>query len=439
MIKDKKQIDANTYEVEFTAEAAVFKANVDKQYRLNKNKYSVPGFRKGKASMKMIEQMYGPVFTQPALEGVYETEIEKVREELGEGLIDVNSAEVVSMEGDVVFKAKAVFKPEVKIEGYKGLTVEKGEATVSDEDVEKELKRVQERNSRLLDVDDRAAQIDDTVKIDYKGFSDGEAFDGGSAEDHTIKLGSGEFIPGFEEQIVGHNIGDEFDVNVTFPEEYFAEDLKGKPVVFKVKLKEIKMTEIPELDDEFAKDVSEFDTLAEYTEDLRKDLLAKAQEKENEDAESALMDKVIDLLDADIPDVMYEQKIDENINNFAYRLSEQGMSVETYMSYLGMDAETLRGQFRPQSISQVKLRLALEKIAELEGISVSDEECEKGFEDLAATYNQSVEEVKKIVPVEGIRKDLEVEKAAELVSDSANYVPKTEKAEEEPEAEGAEE
>lgn len=423
MITNKTKIDNNTYEVEFTASADLLKAEKLRVYRKEVRKYNVPGFRKGKAPMNVIEKMYGPVFTQDAVETVYQKAVDEAVAEFGEEVVDANSAEVVSIEGDVVFKAKFVVKPEVKIEGYKGLTVEKAEAVVTDEDVEHELGHVQQRNSRSINVDDRPAQMDDTVTFDYEGFCDGVPFEGGKAEKYTLKLGSGQFIPGFEDGMVGHSIGEEFDVNVTFPTEYHAEELAGKPAVFKVKIHEIKMTELPTLDDEFAKDVSEFDTLAEYKEDLRKELLKKAEEKAKDDADNKLIDQLIDLVEADIPEVMYDNKVTENINDFSYNLQMQGMNLETYLNYTGLDMEALRGQFRDKAIHQVKLRLALEKIAELENIEVNDEDIDKAYDDLAKNYGVELDRVKQIVPVGGLKKDVAVEKAVDVVRDNANYVP----------------
>ncbi len=422
MIKNKTQLDANTYEVEFTASVEDLQAEKKRVYRRDVSRYNVPGFRKGKAPMNVIEKMYGPVFTQDALETVYSNTVDPTVTEFGGEVVDVNTVEVVSIEGEVVFKAKFVTKPEVKIEGYKGLTVEKAEAAVTDENVDKELANVQQRNSRTINVDDRPAQNDDTVVFDFEGFCDGVAFEGGKAENYSLKLGSGQFIPGFEDGMVGHSIGEEFDVNVTFPEEYHAEELAGKPAVFKVKIHEIKMTELPALDDEFAKDVSEFDTLAEYKDDLKADLLRKAEERAKDEADNKLMDQLIDLIDADIPEVMYDKKVDENIRDFSYRLQSQGMNIEDYFTYTGLDMEALRGQFRDQAIHQVKLRLALEKIAEQENITVSDEEAEEEYNTLAKNYGIDVAQVKEIVPVDGLKLDVAVEKAVDVVRDNANYV-----------------
>ena len=423
MITNKTKTETNTYEVEFTASEDLLKAEKKRVYQKEGKKYNVPGFRKGKAPMNVIERMYGPVFTQDAIETVYQKAVDEAINEFGEEVVDANSAEVVSMEGDIVFKAKFIVKPEVKIEGYKGLTVEKAEAVVTDDDVEHELGHIQQRNSRSINVDDRPAQMDDTVIFDYEGFCDGVPFEGGKAEKYGLKLGSNQFIPGFEEGMVGHGIGEEFDVNVTFPEEYHAEELAGKPAVFKVKIHEIKMTELPELNDEFAKDVSEFDTLDEYKEDLRKELLKKAEDKAKDDADNKLIDQLIDLVEADIPEVMYDHKVTENINDFSYNLQMQGMNIETYLNYTGMDMEALRGQFRDKAIHQVKLRLALEKIAEQENIQVSDEEIDKAYDDLAKNYGVELDRVRQIVPVDGLKKDVAVEKAVDVVRDNANYVP----------------
>jgi len=433
MITNQTKVDNNTYEVEFTASADMLRMEKIRVYRKEVKKYNVPGFRKGKAPMSVIERMYGPVFTQDAIEIVYQSAVEEAISEFGMEVVDTNSAEVVTMEGEVVFKAKFIVKPEVRIEGYKGLTVEKVEPVVTDEDVEHELKHLQERNSRTIKVEDRPAQMGDSVVFDYEGFLDGVPFEGGKSENFDLKLGSGQFIPGFEEGLVGHSVGEEFDIDVTFPEEYHAEELAGKPVVFRIKVHEIKMTELPELNDEFASDVSDFDTLEEYKEDIRKDLLRKAEEKAKDDADNKLIDQLIDLVEADIPEVMFDQKVTENINDFSYNLQMQGLSIETYLSYTGMDMETLRGQFREKAIHQVKLRLALEKIAELENIQVSDEEIEKAYEDLAKNYGVEVDRVKEIVPVSGLTQDVAVEKAVDIVRESANYV--TVKAEETADAE----
>ena len=422
MITSKTKIDNTTYEVEFTASAEEFQAEKKRIFRKEAGKYNVPGFRKGKAPMNVIERMYGSVFTQEAVESIYSKTVDAAVDEFGEEVVDVNSAEVVSLEGEVKFKSKFIVKPEVKIEGYKGLSVEKAEAVVNDEDVENELKRVQERNSRKVNVDDRPAETGDTVEFDFEGFCDGEAFEGGKAENFSLKLGSGQFIPGFEDGMVGHSIDEEFDVNVTFPEEYHAEELAGKPAVFKVKIHKIEKTELSELDDEFAKDVSEFDTLAEYKEDLKSDLLRKAEEKAKDDADNKLIDQLIDLVEADIPEVMYDKKVDENIRDFDYNLQMQGMNIDTYFNYTGLDMDSLRGQFRDKAIHQVKLRLALEKIAELENIEVSEEEIEKAYDDLAKNYGVELEQVKNIVPVDGLKKDVAVEKAVDVVRDAANYV-----------------
>ena len=422
MITNKTKIDNNTYEVEFNASAELLNAEKKRVYLKESRKYNVPGFRKGKAPLTVIEKMYGPVFTQEAIETVYQHAVDEAVSEFGQEVVDANSAEVVSLENDVVFKAKFVVKPEVKIEGYKGLSVEKAEAVVTDEDIDHELSHIQQRNGRTVNVDDRPAQMGDSVVFDYEGFCDGVPFEGGKAEKYTLKLGSNQFIPGFEEGMAGHGIGEQFDVNVTFPEEYHADELAGKPAVFKVKIHEIKMTELPELNDEFAKDVSEFDTLDEYREDLRKELLNKAEDKAKDDADNKLIDQLIDLVEADIPEVMYDNKVTENINDFSYNLQMQGMNIDNYLKFTGMDMEALRGQFRDKAIHQVKLRLALEKIAELENIEVSDEEIDKAYDDLAKNYGVELDKVRQIVPVDGLRKDVAVEKAVDVVRDNASYV-----------------
>ena len=291
---------------------------------------------------------------------------------------------------------------------------------VTDEDVSAELVKVQDRNSRMVDVDNRGALTGDTAVIDFEGFCDGKAFEGGKAEGFELSLGSGQFIPGFEDQVVGHEVGDEFEISVKFPEDYQAEELKGKDATFKIKLHQIKRKELPTLDDEFAKDVSEFDTLDEYKNSLREKLQSDREKQEEMNVENQIFDALIEKVQGEIPEEMYEQEVEESINNFAYRLQSQGLNLETYLKYTGMDVNAIKEQFRPQSEKQLKLRLALEKIAELENLEVSDEAVEEEYEKLAKQYNMEVAQIKNLVAETQIRADLKNQKAIDFVKENAS-------------------
>jgi len=319
----------------------------------------------------------------------------------------------------LVFKATITTKPEVEIEGYKGIAATKKVAEVTDADVDAEIERVRDRNSRMVTVEDREAQNGDTVVLDFDGYVDGKAFSGGKAENYSLQLGSGQFIPGFEDQVVGHKTGDEFDVNVKFPDDYGAKELAGKDAVFKIKLHEIKMKELPQIDDDFVKDVSEFDTLDAYRADIREKLEKAKEAQAKDDLDNKLIDEVVSKVKADIPEAMYENRINDDIRDFSYRLQSQGLNIDTYMKYTGQDKDAIRGQFRPQAERQVKLRLALEKIAELEGIVPADEDIEKEYANLAENYKIDVDRVKTLIRKEDLAKDIAVEKAFDLVRDSA--------------------
>ena len=304
---------------------------------------------------------------------------------------------------------------------------------VTAEDIDREIDRVRERNSRIVTVEDRAAENGDMVNIDFDGYVDGKQFDGGKAENYELTLGAGQFIPGFEDQVVGHNIGEEFDVNVTFPEDYHAEELKGKAAVFKIKLHEIKKKELPTVDDEFVKDVSEFDTLDEYRKDIENRLQSQKEKAADNDVENQLVDAIIEKVQAEIPDEMVENEVDEIINAFAYRLQSQGLKLETYLKYTGQTTDDLRVQYKPQAERQVKVRLGLEKIAELENLKPTEEETEAEYQKLADAYGMPLENVKNLVTVEGINGDIQNQKAIDLVKENAVVVEK--KAEEQPKEE----
>ena len=367
--------------------------------------------------------MYGEnVFFEAAVDKLYRPAMQDAIEASGLEVIAVSNADVtsVSRENGIELKLTVVVKPVITIEGYKGIEATKKNVEVTDEDVSAELVKVQDRNSRMVDVDNRGALTGDTAVIDFEGFCDGKAFEGGKAEGFELSLGSGQFIPGFEDQVVGHEVGDEFEISVKFPEDYQAEELKGKDATFKIKLHQIKRKELPTLDDEFAKDVSEFDTLDEYKNSLREKLQSDREKQEETNVENQIFDALIEKVQGEIPEEMYEQEVEESINNFAYRLQSQGLNLETYLKYTGMDVNAIKEQFRPQSEKQLKLRLALEKIAELENLEVSDEAVEEEYEKLAKQYNMEVAQIKNLVAETQIRADLKNQKAIDFVKENAS-------------------
>ena len=421
-LKSSNKVETNRYELEISIDGAAFQDAVQKAYRKNVKKMNIPGFRKGHAPRSIIEKYYGEqVFYEDALNIVYPDAVESAVEEAGLELVgDKIDTDVTSIgkEG-VELKITVTVKPEVELGEYKGLAAERAAAEVSDADVQAEIDKLAERNSRMVTVEDRAAEDGDIVVIDFEGFVDGEAFEGGKGESYSLTLGSNQFIPGFEEQVVGHNTDDEFEINVTFPEEYHAEQLKGKPAVFKVKVHEIKKREMPEMDDEFAKDVSEFDTLDELKEDTKKKI-AERKEKEADDAvETKLIDQLIEGMKAEIPEAMFERRVDENLRDFDYRLQSQGMNLDMYMQYTGSSVEDFRNNFRPQAERQVKVRLALEKVAQLENIVPSAAEIEEEYKKLAENYSVELERAKSAVPETEIVKDLAVTKAVDLIKENA--------------------
>ena len=339
---ESKNVATNKYELTIKVDADTFKAAIDKVYRKNAKSIQVPGFRKGKAPRAMVEKMYGEaVFFEDAVNDLYPEAVANAVEEAKLEIVarpDVEVTEVSKEEG-VTIVATCIVKPEVSVKDYKGIEVERAEEVVTDEMIDNKLASMQQRNARMIDVEGRAAKNGDTVVFDFEGFVDDKAFDGGKAEKFSLTLGSGQFIPGFEEQIEGKEIGEEFDVNVTFPEDYHAEELKGKPAVFKCKLHEIKEKELPALDDEFAKDVSEFDTLEELKNDLKAKEVAAAKQAADDAVENKLVDAVIANMEAEIPEQMYENRVDSMVQDFDYRLQSQGMNLETYLKYTGMDMD----------------------------------------------------------------------------------------------------
>ncbi len=419
--KKKSTSEKNCYDLEIAVEREAFAAAIDAAYKKSVANISIPGFRKGKAPRSIVEKMYGKgVFYEEAINAcipdAYEAAVKESKLDIvGQPTFDVDN---ISDDG-FTLKAKVYVKPDVKIEDYLGVEVEKKVAEVTDEDVNADIERVRERNARIIEVTDRAAKMGDSVNINFDGSVDGVPFDGGKAESFDLKLGSGQFIPGFEEQVAEHAIGDEFDVNVTFPTEYHAEELAGKAAVFKVKLNGIKESELPALDDEFAKDVSEFDTLDEYKADIR----AKMQERNEKSAENEFEDKLIDALiekmEADIPEVMFVEETENFYRDYENRMRMQGLDIETYFKYTGMTAETLKAQLRPQAEKQVKVRLILETIAKREKVTAPAKEIEAEYKRIAEAYNMPVDKVKELIPKENIAADMKVKGAMDLVKEKA--------------------
>ena len=416
----------NTTAIEFSFTAEEFENAISAAYNKRKKSITVPGFRKGKAPRKVIEAQYGEsVFYDDAVNSLYNQNIVAVIDKTGLDVVDVENTEVVevSKENGVKFKADIITKPVVEISDYKGLEVKKTTKTVDDAAVDAEIDKIRNRNARSISVEDRAAQIGDTAVIDFEGFLDGVAFEGGKGEKFPLELGSGSFIPGFEEQVAGKNIGEDFDVNVTLPEHYQAENLAGKPAVFKCKLHEIKGKELPNVDDEFVKDVSEFDTLDEYKADIKSKLEKAAADEASTNLDNALVDAVIGKMKAEVPQVMYQRRIDEIVREWSAR---NRISVEDYLKYTGVTMDQFRANFTEVAKRQVDLRLALEKIAELENITVSDEDVEKEYADMAEQYKMEADKIKAAVPADAIKNDLKIEKALDLVRDSAKIEEVTE-------------
>lgn len=433
-LKETKKIDANRYQLEITVDGEKFREAIREAYKKNGKKINVPGFRKGKAPLHIIETYYGSeIFFEDALNLLYNDLVEDAIKESGLKVInDKMDFDLVSIskEDGVDFKVSLTTYPEIEIGEYKGLKAEKTAVKVDAAEVNAELNAMAERNARMVSVEDRAAKNGDTVVIDFEGFTDGKAFDGGKAEGHSLVLGSGQFIPGFEDQIEGKNIGDEFDVNVTFPEEYGAKELAGKEAVFKVKLHEIKVKELPTVDDEFAKDVSEFDTLKELKADLKKKATERKKKAAEEATENALVQQIVDSIKGDIPEAMFENRLNQCVEDFAYRLQSQGLNLETYLKYTNSNIDEFKKSFRPQAEAQVKYRLALEKIVELENIKPDDKEIEAEYEKLAKDYGVEADKVKNAIPAEEVAKDLAVGKAIDLIKENAVITEVEPKAEE---------
>lgn len=421
-LKSSNKIDTNTYEIEVTVDSEAFKEACKQAYLKGRKNIQLPGFRKGKATQGMIEKMYGEgAFFEEALDIVYPEAVSSAIEEAELKVVDAPfdlEIPVMSKAEGVEMKMKVTTYPEVKLGDYKGLKAVKLPTEATAEDVENELKQMQERNSRLIDVTDRNAEMGDTATIDFEGFTDGVAFEGGKGENYPLELGSGSFIPGFEEQVAGHAVDEEFDVNVTFPEEY-AEELAGKDAVFKCKIHEIKTKELPALDDEFAKDVSEFDTLDEVKEDLKKQIAEKKEKDAKIDLENQLLEQVVENMEVEIPECMFTKRTDEMVQEYNYRLQMQGLNLETYLQYMGQDMETFKESFKEGAEKQVKVSVALAAIMDTENIEVSDEEIDAEAAKIGEQYGMDIDQVKKAVPAEQLTEDIKRNKAVDLIVNSA--------------------
>ena len=411
--------EKNMVKLVIEATAEEFEAGLNTAFNKNKNKISVPGFRKGKAPRKMVEKLYGAeIFYEDAANAIIPDAYAKAADESELEIVSQPKIDVVQIEAGkpFIFEAVVAVKPEVELGQYKGVEVAKCDA-----DVEEELKKAQDKNSRIVTVEDRAVKDGDMTTIDFEGFVDGEAFEGGKGEDYPLTIGSHSFIDNFEEQIIGMNIGDEKEINVTFPEEYHAEELKGKPAMFKVKVKEIKEKVLPELDDDFAQDVSDFDTLAEYKEDLKKTIATRKENEAKAKKEDEAIAKIIESSKMDIPEAMINTQVNRMLEDFAQRLQAQGLSVEQYFQYTGVTAEKIIEDMKPQAVKNIQSRLVLEAVVKAENIEVSDAEFEEELNKMAEQYKMEIEKIKEFMgeyESKQIREDIAIQKAVDVIVNS---------------------
>ncbi len=415
---NKELTEKNGYVIEFSIDKETYAKAELEAYKKNVKSMNVPGFRKGKAPMHVIKTFYGKeVFFEDAINACIPDAFEAAITEAGYDIVGNPKFDLVSMDGDIVLKAEGFVKPEVTIENYKGIEVEKKVVEISEDEINAEIDKARDRNARFIQESECAVADGDTVTLDFEGFVDGVAFEGGKGENYELKIGSGSFIPGFEAQIVGQKIGEDFDVNVTFPEDYSAKDLAGKAATFKCTVKSLK--QLPELDDEFVKDVSEFDTVDEYKADLKSKLTERAEANAEREVENALAEKLMDLLVAEIPEPMFEAETENYLRDYDTRLRSSGLDLKTYMQYTGLTLDAIREQLRPQAEKQVKIRLALEKIATLENLDATEDEINEEFTRIGATYGVEVDEVKKMIAAEDVKADLLTSKAMTLVKANA--------------------
>lgn len=416
-----KKEQANSYELVVSVDGETFEKAVNAVYKKQVKNINIQGFRKGKAPRAVVERMYGSeVFYEDAMQDCYPDALYDAAKEAGVEIVKVESLEALeaSKEG-FTFKTSVIVKPTMEINDFKGIEIEKKSTDVTDELVDAEIQKIRERNSRMVTVEDRACENGDTAVIDFEGFTDGVAFEGGKAENYNLKLGSGNFIPGFEEQIVGHKTGEEFSINVKFPEDYQAEELKGKDAEFKIVLHEIKATELPEVDDEFVKDVTDKDTLDEWKEELKETVAARLSDEAEKDIDDQIANKLMELLEGEIPEAMFENQANEMVREFDMRLRSQGLDMNTYMQYMGMDPSSLTDMYKDEAEKRVKLRLALETVARKENIEVSADDLEEEYKKIADNYKMEIDKVKASIPEESLTEDIKVEKALKLVKDNA--------------------
>ena len=417
--------EKNMVKLVIEASAEEFEAGLNAAYNKNKNKISVPGFRKGKAPRKMIEQLYGSqIFFEDAANEIIPDAYADAAKESGLDIVSQPKVSIEQLEAGkpFIFAAEVAVRPEVELGEYKGVEVTKADAEVTDADVEEELKKVQDQNSRTVSVEDRAVKDGDMTVIDFEGFIDGEAFEGGKGENYPLTIGSHSFIDTFEDQMIGMNIGEEKELNVTFPEDYHAENLKGKPATFKVTVKEIKEKQLPELDDDFAQDVSDFDTLAEYKDDLKKKIAERKESEAKAKKESEAIEKVVEAAKMDIPQAMIDTQVNRMLEDFAMRLQQQGLSVEQYFQYTGMTADKIMEEMKPEAVKRIKNSLVLEAVAKAENIEVSEEEFEAELQKMADMYKMEIEKIKEFMQdaeAKQMKDDIAIQKAVELIVSSA--------------------
>lgn len=423
-----EKLEKNMAKLTIEVSAEDFEAALQKAYLKNKGKISIPGFRKGKAPRKMIEKMYGAgIFYEDAVNALIPEKYAEEADNCDVEIVSQPKIDVVQVEAGkpMIFTAEVALKPEVTLGAYKGIEVEKQNIEVTDEEIQAEVDKERENNSRVIDVDDRAVEDGDMVKLDFEGFVDGVAFEGGKGENYDLTIGSGSFIPGFEEQLVGAVIGEEKEVNVTFPEEYHSADLAGKAAVFKCTVNEIKVKELPDADDDFAQDVSEFDTLDEYKADIRKTLMEKKEKEAKSAKEMAVVEKIVENAAMEIPDAMIDEQVRRMADDFAQRLQSQGLTVEQYFQFTGMTAEKLFEQMRPDALKRIQNSLVLEAVAEAEQIEVSEERLEEELTKMAEAYSMELDKLKEMLSEdtkEQIKKDLAVQAAVDLVRDAATEI-----------------
>jgi trigger factor len=432
-----EKLEKNMAKLTIEVSAEEFEAALEKAYQKNKNKISIPGFRKGKAPRKMIEKMYGAgVFYEDAANEIIPKAYSDAAKESGEDIVSQPQINVTQIEQGkaFIFTAEVAVKPEVTLGEYKGVEVVKTDIVVSEEDVDKEVDKEREKNSRMVDIDDRAVENGDMIKLNFEGFVDGVAFEGGKGEDYPLTIGSGSFIPGFEDQLVGAKIGEDVEVNVTFPENYQAEELKGKAATFKCKVNSIQVKELPEADDEFAQDVSEFETLAEYRDDVRAKLVTRKEAEAKRVKQGQAVEKAVANATMEIPDPMVDDQVRRMVDDFARRIESQGISVEQYLQFTGMTSEQLLAQMRPEALKRIQNSLVLEAIAKAEEIQISEERLNEEIEKMAAQYKMEADKLKEMMgdyEKEQMTTDLAIQAAVELITDAAVEVEAKEEEKEE--------